>query len=98
METTQNNTQSEASWQGLTIEELRLKRAVALIKLEMHKERIVESFNAMVGTTDKGDYNPKGLARFLPKNIISKFSYIDYAVMGVQLYKVFSRVRQLVKK
>ena len=96
--TSQNTPIAESEWGGLTLHELRMRRGIALIKLELQKERLVEGIQGIIGEKKSEGYEPKGLARFLPGNILDKFSYIDYAVMGSQLFKTARKVKNLIKR
>ena len=67
-------------WRGYTIDELKYRRAVALVKLEMQKGRLAESFNATTGAL--AETRSKILGGGGGKRFAGKLKYINYLIIG----------------
>lgn len=67
--------------EGLTLSQLRYQRAMALVKLEMSKERLASSL-----VHAKQRASTEGLRGFIMNNVtIKKMKFADYAFLGFKL-------------
>lgn len=85
---------------GLTIDEIRHRRALVLLQKEFCKEKM--QFNALKMKNNSPfspDYNgkskPLGRVMSLAGKFIGGMNYIDYAVIGLSM---FANVRKAIKK
>lgn len=78
-------TEKDTDFQGYTIDELRYRRAYALAKYEMSKMRMVEQFDSA-----KASLAPRGLMG----KIIGNLNWLDYAVIGFNIFKTLRRLRR----
>ncbi len=90
-------TQGEA-WKGYTIDELKYHRAVSLVKLEMQKARLAESFTAVTGTLAETRSRIFGSSG---KRFDGKLKFVNYLILGyksmktaVNLWNSFKRKRR----
>lgn len=76
------------NWQGYTIDELRYQRALTSARLEIQKERLLNSFDTMRGTF--GTMQPTGIVGKMLKSL----SLIDY---GIIAFRLFNRVSAITR-
>ena len=74
---------SQPEWKGLTLDELRLKRAVALVRREMGKERMNMALDGM--RTRVADNGLRGL--MFNDKTITGLKTADYVFLGWNLSK-----------
>ena len=70
---------AKQEWRGYTIDELKYRRAVALVKLEMQKGRLAESFKAATGSLAETKIAP---ARYKGQTVYRKLKYFNYLIIG----------------
>ncbi|MCM1503613.1 MAG: hypothetical protein NC127_00245 [Muribaculum sp.] len=80
-------------WKGLTLEDIRYRRAINHVKMEIEKERLLSQTSQLVGNTTQGI-----MSSSMARKLFSGFSYIDYGVLAFQLFKQFQRVYRLFKR
>ncbi len=74
----------QPEWKGMTLEQLRLKRAVALVRREMGKERMSLAVDSM--RTRVADNGVRGL--LFDNKTISGLKTADYALLGWRLARM----------
>ena len=80
-------TGEELAWKGYTIDELKYQRAIALVKLELQKEMLV---NSVKGLRASGiTTNNKYLSSILNGRFTGKLRYVNYLVAGYKVSKMF---------
>jgi len=97
---------NSASFEGYTLDELNYRRAIVSLKKDFYKERLLQNLhslqhasplNAFTGTG--GNQNKR---KFRTSSIFSKMmkslSVIDYALMGVSVFKSVSSVIKVFKR
>lgn len=85
---TRNSNKKPDEWQGYTLEQIAYERAVALARIEIQKNRMDTGTQRMRA----GNFS-LGSAMF--SKILSALSYVDYAVIAIQLYR---RIAPLFRK
>lgn len=70
---------AKQEWRGYTIDELKYLRAVALVKLEMQKGRLAESFKAATGSLAETKSRLLGTKG---KRFTGKLKYFNYLIIG----------------
>lgn len=83
-------TKQTEAWKGITLEELRMRRAKALLKREVEKERmsnVVENVRTRVA-----DNGIRGL--MFNNNAISGLKAADYAFLGWRLTRLLLKLRR----
>lgn len=78
-------TENDMDFRGYTIDELRYRRAYALAKYEMSKMRMVEQLDSA-----KSSLAPRGLMG----KIIGNFNWLDYAMIGFNIFRMLRRLRR----
>ena len=68
-------------WRGYTLEELRYKRAMSVIELEIEKEKMSQFVSSTKERTSQ--YGIRGL--FGNKKILSRLKFADYVFLGTKL-------------
>ncbi len=80
--------QSEQPWTGYGVDELRYRRALALVRLESQKALLVERFSSK----PKSNANrPFGMMSGLFQ---SKLTFVDYVLLGYNLSKLLLRLKK----
>ena len=72
---------------GYTIDELRYQRALAMARSEIARMHVVDSFSA-TRQSIMSTVSPGGMMG----RIIGSLNYIDYMVMGYQIWKKISKI------
>ena len=85
---TDSATSAKKDWKGYTIDELAYHRAVALIRIDVEKERISREYSRV----SQGNIL---LSKSLFTRVVSVMSYADFIVLGVKMWR---RVAPLFKK
>lgn len=67
---------------GETLEEVRMQRAIALVKLEMQKEVLTNKLSSTFGSR-----NEVGLLSLFSKNQNARMSTVDYLALGFKMSK-----------
>lgn len=80
----------ESQWKGLTIDELRLRRAVALVRKEMGKERMSMTIDGLRGRV--ADNGVRGL--LFNDKTITGLKTADYALIGWKIARAIIKLRR----
>jgi len=80
-------------WKGLTLEDIRYRRAINHVKMEIEKERLLSQTSQLVGNTTQGL-----MSSSMARKMFSGFSYIDYGVLAFQVFKQVQRVYRLFRR
>lgn len=81
----------DSSWRGYTIEELRYRRALVLLKLEAQKEKLARDYREMVAG---GVVPMTGTSRNIMTKLMGALDYFDYAYIA---YKAGGRLLNIVR-
>ncbi len=85
--------EESGNWQGLTLEQLRYRRALSAVKLEAGKERITNFMGDTKEKVEKG-----GLRGLLFSNkMVGRLKWVDYLILGYQVTRGFSKLRRRFK-
>jgi len=76
----------EQEWSGMTIEELKYRRALALAKIEIEKGVMMNEVHSALNVT-----TTKGVAGMLVRRFFGKMTIMDYALIGFKLTKTLSK-------
>ena len=92
--TVATTTQPQQEWKGLTIDELKMRRAKALVMREVNRASISYQFANM-----RNDVSQNGVRGLLFSNkTVAGLKKADYAVLGVRalklLFKFYTRRRR----
>lgn len=84
--------------QGLTLEEIRYRRALALMEREFAREALTEDLERLrermsIGQRTAGSGGSVSAMAGVASRVLSKVSYIDYFILGMS---VFGTVRKVV--
>lgn len=79
----------EPGWKGYTLDELRYQKAVAMIRLEMEKEKISAGFSQMKNGM------PMMSTGGIAGKIMGSLNYLDYALIA---YKSVTKITSMVRK
>lgn len=89
-----NDIDSSQSWQGYTLDELRKRRMLALVKRELSRERIVMQYSQA-----RGNVTSNGLRGMFFKNgTIGKLKTVDYLFLGWKLARGVIKLRNKFKR
>lgn len=78
----------QQQWEGLTLDQLRMRRAMALVRREMGRERI----NAVIGGI-KTDVSNNGIRSFLFKpGTVKALKWTDYVLLGFNTFRLVSKL------
>lgn len=83
--TDQANLPEKSHWKGYTIDQLRYHRAVALIRIDVEKEKISREYSRF----SQGNLL---LSKSLFSRVVSVMSYADFIVLGVKLWRKVSPI------
>ena len=83
--------QSEQPWAGYGVDELRYRRALALVRLESQKALLVERFSPKKKSQSN---RSSGVMSGLFQSIHSKLTFVDYVLLGYNLSKLFLRLKK----
>lgn len=79
----QNKIDGKAEWSGLTLEELKRRRVVALVRRELGREKLAYSLGEM-----KGNVASNGIRGLLfSKSTVAKLKTADYLLLGWKIAK-----------
>lgn len=79
-------------WSGYTLDDLRYRRAVNHVKMEMERERLAASAQRIVNRSQEG------FSGGLMKKVFTGFSVLDYALLAFQAGKQIRRIYRLFHK
>lgn len=83
--------QNEQPWAGYGVDELRYRRALALVRLEAQKATIVERFKPKEKPQTGRTF---GMMSGLFQRIQSKLTFVDYVLLGYNLSKLLLRLKK----
>lgn len=83
--------QNEQPWAGYGVDELRYRRALALVRLEAQKATIVERFKPKKMPQTERTF---GMMSGLFQRIQSKLTFVDYVLLGYNLSKLLLRLKK----
>lgn len=83
--------QNEQPWAGYGVDELRYRRALALVRLEAQKATIVERFKPKKKPQNERTF---GMMSGLFQRIQSKLTFVDYVLLGYNLSKLLLRLKK----
>lgn len=83
--------QNEQPWAGYGVDELRYRRALALVRLEAQKATIVERFKPKKKPQAERTF---GMMSGLFQRIQSKLTFVDYVLLGYNLSKLLLRLKK----
>ena len=75
-------------WGGYTLDELRMKRAMAAIKTEIGKERISSSLSQAKSQVEEGGIR----SMIVSGNVLSGLKTVDYVILGYKTSKLVWRL------
>ena len=75
-------------WGGYTLDELRMKRAMAAIKTEIGKERISSSLSQAKSQVEEGGIR----SMIFSGNVLSGLKTVDYVILGYKTSKLVWRL------
>lgn len=77
-------------WEGLTLEQLRFRRGMALVRREVGRERM----NALISDV-KTDVNTNGLRSFMfAPGVVKALRWTDYVMLGFNIVKLIAKLRR----
>ena len=80
-------------WEGLTLDELRYRRAKMAIKAEMGTAKMMSML-----TNTQNNVKNNGLRQLLfNNNLVSGLKFVDYLVIGFQITRWLTRIRRKFK-
>ncbi len=82
------------NWSGYTLDELRYRRAINHVKMEMEKERVMLSANRIISGKPSSEASSSGLFR----KVFTGFSILDYALLAFQAGKQFRKIYRFFKR
>lgn len=78
----------EQQWNGLTLEQLRFRRGIALVRREVGRERIAGILNGV-----KTDVKQNGLRSFLfQPGTVKALRWTDYVLLGFNAFKLVTKL------
>lgn len=80
-------------WKGLTLEDIRYRRAINHVKMEIEKERLMSETSQLVGNTTQGLFSSS-----MARKLFSGFSYLNYGVLAFQVFRQFQKVYRLFRR
>lgn len=80
----QAETLSPKKWRGYTLDELRYRRALTSVAVEIEKDRMARALSGAVPNVLRGG---RGSRRFMLSKIFGALSYMDYLVLGWRLLR-----------
>lgn len=80
-------------WKGLTLEDIRYRRAINHVRMEIEKERLMAEASQLMGGASRGLFNSP-----MARKMFSGFSYIDYGVLAFQVFKQVKRIYRLFRR
>ena len=83
--------QADKEWKGYTIDELRYQKALALLKLEVQKERFSLMKTRLVSFPDTG------VGKMFGK-LFSSSKAITYVIAGYKVFSMINKFRKGIKK
>lgn len=76
-------------WKGYTLDELRYRRALTSVAIEIEKDRLQRTFAGVLPSAEK---TQKGTS--IISKALGALSYVDYAILGWRLFKTLKKLRR----
>lgn len=76
-------------WAGYTLDDLRYRRAVNHVKMEMQRERLATAFQRFSAL------QRQGVGSGIMKKVFTGFSIVDYAVLALQTTRQIKKIYRL---
>lgn len=80
-------------WKGLTLDDIRYRRAINHVRLEIEKERLMSETSQLVGNTTQGFFSSS-----MARKLFSGFSYLDYGVLAFQIFRQSRKIFRLFRR
>lgn len=77
-------------WRGYTLDELRYRRALTSVAIEIEKERLTRTVSGIVPNALKG----RSPGRFMVSKLFGALSYMDYMVLGWRLLRRLKKLKR----
>ncbi|MDE6309132.1 MAG: hypothetical protein K2L93_08005 [Muribaculaceae bacterium] len=78
------------AWRGYTLDELRYRRALTEVAIEIERDRITQSITDTVPNALKG----RSSGPSMMSKVFGALNYVDYAVLGWRLIKMVRGLRR----
>ncbi len=75
-------------WDGLTLEQLRFRRAMALVRREVGRERM----NGLLSNVKSGVRRDGVRSLMFSSNTVKGLRWVDYALLGFKSFRLLSRL------
>jgi len=80
----------QTEWEGFTLEEIRYHRALTLSRISVKRELLLMNVKHLYSGR-----NPQSGSRSIVGRVMSAFSVMDYAIIGLRLFAKFSPMLRL---
>lgn len=80
---------SAPKWKGYTLDELRYRRALTCVAIEIEKDRIGRTVSGIVPQALK----TRSSGTSMLSKALGALSYVDYAILGWKLFKKIKSLR-----
>lgn len=84
-----DNHHSSQKWKGYTLDELRYRRALTGVAIEIEKDRLSRSISSLV----PGALKSRTSGASMLSKAFGALSYVDYAILGWKLFKKLKSFR-----
>ncbi len=84
-----NHQLEQKPWRGYTLDELRYRRALTAVAIEIEKDRICRSMSETVPSAMK----QRSSGASMLSKMLGALNYVDYAVLGWRMIKVIKGLR-----
>lgn len=81
---------SPKKWRGYTLDELRYRRALTEVAIEIEKGRMARAVSGSVPDVLKG----RSSGRFMLSRLLGALSYMDYMVLAWRLLRKIKRLKR----
>lgn len=92
----------DKEFSGYTLEEIRYQRVLIALQADFCKNKIFKSFNnlqkANPFSPSGGSSSLTGKVGNVALKLVNGLNYLDYAVLGLSLFKSFRKITSLFKK
>lgn len=78
------------AWRGYNLDELRYRRALTEVAIEIERDRISQSISNAVPNALKG----RSSGTSMMSRVFGALNYVDYAVLGWKLIKMIKGLRR----
>lgn len=84
-----DNEPSAQKWKGYTLNELRYRRALTGVAIEIEKDRLSRAISGIV----PGALKARSSGTSMLSKALGALSYVDYAILGWKLFKTLKSLR-----